>query len=123
MGFRCPACHEDFGTDRAAWEDHVNHCNYGVEGAAKAMVDMVKGTDITTAESITGAIRGGRTALKVDTYFDITCNICGFSRSTDYEKSFETSMKRIRKCAKEEGWRCIGGETICPECARKRASK
>ena len=120
MGFRCPACHEDFGTDRAAWEDHVNRCNYGVEGAAKAMVNMVKGTDLIEKEINTGDARGTRIS-KVDVHFDITCNICGFTRRTDFEKSFEASMKRIRKYAKEEGWRCIGGETLCPECASKRA--
>lgn len=30
MGFRCPACKQDFFTDRAAWQTHVSTAHDGV---------------------------------------------------------------------------------------------
>jgi len=30
MGFKCPTCHEDFGTNKSNWENHVQKCNNGV---------------------------------------------------------------------------------------------
>lgn len=65
--------------------------------------------------------------LKIDKYFDITCAVCGFSRSTDYERGFETDAARLRKLAKAEGWKAVEAEdtedgtegTLCPSCAAK----
>ena len=66
-------------------------------------------------------------SLRIDKYFDITCSVCGFSRSTDYERGFETNPSRLRKLAKAEGWKSVLSEatddgtegTLCPSCASK----
>ena len=66
-------------------------------------------------------------SLKIDKYFDITCCVCGFSRSTDYEYGLETNATRLRRTAKQEGWKTVRAEdtndgtegTLCPSCAAK----
>lgn len=60
--------------------------------------------------------------LKVSHYFDITCCICGRSRSSDYAFGMTESVARLRKQAKVEGWKADTetGQPICPECAEKK---
>lgn len=64
--------------------------------------------------------------LQCDKYFDITCRICAFSRSTDFEFGFETNLKRLRRYAKKEGWKVISIDgkdlTVCPLCVQKYIS-
>jgi hypothetical protein len=38
MGFRCPACREDFGRDKDAWRQHLRSSH---EGAAELAVNAV----------------------------------------------------------------------------------
>jgi len=54
--------------------------------------------------------------IKINSYFDITCDHCGFSRSTDFGHGFETNAKRLRALAHNEGWKYTQGETLCPDC-------
>lgn len=45
MGFRCPKCKHDFGTDKAAFEKHLRDEKAGVDMpglAATNLVDIVK---------------------------------------------------------------------------------
>lgn len=57
---------------------------------------------------------------RVDRYYDVTCDGCARSRSTDFEKGMERDRDVIRKLAVSEGWRKIGKKTLCPDCARKK---
>jgi len=46
MGFRCPRCKQDFGTDKAAFEKHLRDENVGADMVALAvanLTDVVKG--------------------------------------------------------------------------------
>lgn len=57
--------------------------------------------------------------MKVDKYYDITCQKCTKHRSTDFECGLWTgSPDRLRKQARKEGWteNCMG-EAFCPECS------
>lgn len=58
--------------------------------------------------------------IKIDTYFDVTCSHCGRSRSTDFERGMETKKTVLSKLAYREGWKCIQGNTYCPECALRK---
>ena len=44
MGFRCPSCHKDFGTDRMAFYQHVKKCN---DGEADAIITATITGDTT----------------------------------------------------------------------------
>lgn len=57
--------------------------------------------------------------IHIETYFDVTCSECGKSRSTDFEFGMETSKSRLSRLAYSEGWKCKGGKTLCPICAKK----
>lgn len=54
--------------------------------------------------------------LKVDKYYDMHCSICGFNRSTDFEKGMDNNLESIRKMAYSEGWRLHNGKMYCPNC-------
>jgi hypothetical protein len=69
-------------------------------------------------------------AIKIDTYFDITCAECARSWSTDFNGSsmsdhasayggmgMATDKKWLRKASTKAGWKYIDGRTLCPECA------
>jgi hypothetical protein len=58
--------------------------------------------------------------IKLDAYYDVSCQHCGKSRSADYEKGMEMSKELLSKKAYSEGWKCIGGKTLCPACARQK---
>ena len=55
--------------------------------------------------------------IHIDTYYDITCQECGRSRSTDFQRGMEMSKARLSKLAYSEGWKCKANRTLCPECA------
>lgn len=49
MGFRCPNCKQDFGTDKAAFKKHLEDEGISDNIAALAVTnlsDIVKGTDV-----------------------------------------------------------------------------
>lgn len=54
---------------------------------------------------------------RVDRYYDLTCDSCARSRSSDFEKGMETDGKVALACAYAEGWRKIKKMTLCPDCA------
>ena len=56
--------------------------------------------------------------IHIDTYYDITCQECGKSRSTDFQMGMEMSKARLSKLAYSEGWKCKANITLCPICAR-----
>lgn len=68
-------------------------------------------------------------AIKIDTYFDISCDSCSRSWSTDFDGNkmatvtgmggmgMATDKKWLRKAASKAGWKCKDGCTLCPECA------
>lgn len=66
--------------------------------------------------------------IKIDTYFDITCDGCAKSWSTDFNASerqmtdggmgMATSKQWLSKAAYRSGWKCIKNKTLCPECVR-----
>lgn len=72
--------------------------------------------------------------IKIDTYFDISCECCARSWSTDFDGNkmavitgtggmgMATDRKWLRKAATKAGWKCKDGRTLCPECA-ENASK
>lgn len=70
-----------------------------------------------------------RTRLHIDPYFDITCQNCAKSWSTDFDGNAKqmgrfgnggmgmaTDRKWLERAAHNSGWRCRGGKTLCPEC-------
>lgn len=56
--------------------------------------------------------------FKVDRYFDVTCSVCGRSLSTDFGRGMAISPAMARKWAKEEGFSCKNGRTVCRDCAK-----
>ena len=68
--------------------------------------------------------------IHIDTYYDITCNNCGRSWSTDFN-GYDRKMSDdggmgmakdkqwLRKVATRTGWRYRNGMTLCPECVEK----
>jgi hypothetical protein len=57
--------------------------------------------------------------LSIDTYYDITCDICCKHRSTDYGMGMSTSKTALYKWATAEGWKVKNNKTLCPDCARR----
>lgn len=57
--------------------------------------------------------------IHIDTYFDVTCSECGKSRSTDFGFGMEIYKNRLLRLAYRDGWKCKGGKTLCPICAKK----
>lgn len=57
--------------------------------------------------------------LHIDTYYDLSCENCAKSWSSDFCFGMSSSKEWLRKAAKKEGWRVNSGKTLCPECARK----
>ena len=57
--------------------------------------------------------------IRIDTYYDITCDICAKSWSTDFENGMAMNKQYLSKRAYAEGWKCKDGKTICPECMKK----
>lgn len=59
--------------------------------------------------------------LKLEKYYDIGCDLCGFHFSTDFAKGMYNNPTTIRKIAKKDGWisNPETGENICPICRKK----
>lgn len=68
--------------------------------------------------------------IRIDTYYDLTCDHCGCSWSTDFNVNdggmnkyggmgMATSKKLLSKIAYKAGWKCRGGKTLCHECLKK----
>ena len=57
-------------------------------------------------------------SLRIDRYYDLTCDSCGRSRSTDFDMGMSMNKESCLKCATNEGWREVNGKTVCPECAK-----
>lgn len=124
MGFRCPACGVDFGKNRDLWKAHTEICSNGLANALVVMVDEAekanKAAKLKTPQRI-----------RIDTYYDLTCDACSRSWSTDFNGNerrmdhfgggmgMEIDKKRLYRLAKKTGWRCINGRTVCPECGAK----
>lgn len=66
--------------------------------------------------------------IRIDTYFDITCDGCAKSWSTDFNANerqmsdggmgMATNKQWLSKAAYRSGWKCKKGKTLCPECAK-----
>lgn len=61
--------------------------------------------------------------IKLDTWYDVSCSRCAKSRSTDYERGMEQKKFILSKRAYAEGWKCRGGETLCPVCASRKEAQ
>lgn len=57
--------------------------------------------------------------MKLDTWYDLTCNCCSRSWSADFENGMYTSKKCLQKDSHKSGWRCRRGKNLCPDCAKK----
>lgn len=70
--------------------------------------------------------------IKIDAYYDITCDGCRMSWSTDFDAErkmmgrygnggmgMATNKAWLSKAAYQSGWKCKGGKTLCPECLKK----
>ncbi len=67
--------------------------------------------------------------IRIDTYFDITCDNCSRSWSTDFNgyahrmdtdggMGMATDKQWLRKSALKTGWKCKNGITLCPDCVK-----
>lgn len=74
--------------------------------------------------------------IRIDTYYDITCDGCAQSWSTDFDgekmstsrfisagMGMATNKMALSKRAYRAGWKCRAGKTLCPECVRKHKNK
>jgi len=70
--------------------------------------------------------------IRIDTYFDLTCDNCSRSWSTDFDCRIQkmdpnggggmgmaTDKQWLRKQANSHGWKNRAGKTLCPECLKK----
>lgn len=70
--------------------------------------------------------------IRIDTYYDITCDCCSRSWSTDFNANdrkmnrndeggmgMETNKQRLSRLAYASGWKYKNGKTLCPECSGK----
>lgn len=70
--------------------------------------------------------------IRVDTYYDLTCDECGRSWSTDFDYSNKSMSKcgtggmgmavsksQLRRFACTSGWENYDGRTLCPDCIAK----
>lgn len=63
--------------------------------------------------------------MKIETYYDLGCAICGCHRSTDFCKGMPFEKWEIQKHAPKEGWRYSKktNSNYCPNCAEKAKDK
>ena len=57
----------------------------------------------------------------IEKWYDISCNNCNLSLSSDYETGMDKDKETIIKWAKEKGWLIKSSKnTICPKCKETR---
>lgn len=70
--------------------------------------------------------------IRIDAYYDVTCDECGRSWSTDFDAragrmadrtgdggmGMASSRQLLSRMAYASGWKCVRGRTLCPDCAR-----
>ena len=54
--------------------------------------------------------------MKTTAYYDVHCERCGFSLSTDFEMGMAPTKREALQWAREKGFHDVGGETLCPNC-------
>lgn len=53
MGFKCPICFKDFGTDKAAWDDHIRKKHQGLgKDIEKVIREIVENTRHTNRDQV-----------------------------------------------------------------------
>ena len=60
--------------------------------------------------------------LRIDTYYDIRCDVCNKARSIDIDGGFGWwgyDAESFRKLLAEEGWKSVDSKNVCPICADK----
>lgn len=71
--------------------------------------------------------------IRIDTYYDITCDCCSRSWSTDFNGNkmdthggggmgMSMSKSALSKAAYRSGWKNRNGRTLCPECFEKEGN-
>lgn len=71
-------------------------------------------------------------AIRIDTYYDITCDCCAKSWSTDFDCANKSmgkygsggmgmamSKSELKRFAYMSGWKYHDGKTLCPDCVAK----
>lgn len=68
--------------------------------------------------------------IKIDTYYNITCDNCFRSWSTDFNLNtgsmnesgmgMATNKANLSRMAYSSGWKCIRGRTLCPHCVKNQ---
>ena len=61
--------------------------------------------------------------MKVEKYYDVGCEECGFHLSTDFHRGLAQSRVQAVKWALQERFQVTDGKTLCPHCVRKLAEK
>ena len=71
--------------------------------------------------------------IRIDTYYDITCDSCGRSWSTDFNANngqingggmgMATNKQWLGRVAYKSGWKCRKGKTLCPERVTKKTEE
>lgn len=61
----------------------------------------------------------GEKNMKIETWYDIGCDICGRHRSTDFCYGWEEKRKGFSVKARKEGWKFKNGKNICPICVKE----
>lgn len=54
--------------------------------------------------------------IRIDTYYDITCDNCSRSWSTDFNMGMALNKSALIKSAYRMGWKCQNNRTLCPDC-------
>lgn len=56
--------------------------------------------------------------LKIDRFYDLSCDICGRWWSTDYDggPGMAPSREYLEKAATKAGWHRSKDKNVCPEC-------
>jgi len=67
--------------------------------------------------------------IRIDTYYDLTCDNCARSWSTDFDyvskkmnqlnvggMGMAMDRNSLYHMAYKAGWKCRKGKTLCPEC-------
>lgn len=61
--------------------------------------------------------------MRVERWYDISCESCGRYLSTDFDAGMFRSRQRAILAARENGFKTEAGKNICPICIRKNKEK